>query len=87
MLAGDLYHANDAELEADRRAASAWMIRYNAALGASDADRRALLRELLAEVGDSAEIRPPFYCDYGYNIRIGPGVFFNFNVWSLMLSP
>jgi maltose O-acetyltransferase len=79
MLAGDLYHANDAELEADRRAASAWMVRYSVALGASDADRRALLRELLAEVGDGAEIRPPFYCDYGYNIRIGPGVFFNFN--------
>lgn len=79
MLAGELYHANDAELEADRSAASTWMVRYNAALDASDADRRALLREILAEVGDGAVIRPPFHCDYGYNIRIGPGVFFNFN--------
>ena len=79
MLAGELYHANDAELEADRNAASAWMVRYNAALSAPEADRRALLRELLAEVGDGAVIRPPFYCDYGYNIRIGPDVFFNFN--------
>jgi maltose O-acetyltransferase len=79
MLAGELYHANDAELEADRNAASAWMVRYNAALGASDADRRALLRELLAELGDGALIRPPFHCDYGYNIWIGPDVFFNFN--------
>lgn len=79
MLAGELYHANDAELEADRSAASAWMVRYNAALGASDADTRALLWELLAEAGDGAVIRPPFHCDYGYNIRIGPGVFFNFN--------
>jgi maltose O-acetyltransferase len=79
MLAGELYQANDAELEADRNAASAWMVRYNAALGASEGDRRVLLRELLAEVGDGAVIRPPFYCDYGYNIRIGPGVFFNFN--------
>ena len=79
MLAGEPYHANDAELEADRSAASAWMVRYNAALGASDADRRALLRELLAEAGDGAVIRPPFYCDYGYNIRIGRDVFLNFN--------
>ena len=79
MLAGELYQANDAELEADRSAASAWMVRYNAALGASEGDRRILLRELLAEVGDGAVIRPPFYCDYGYNIRIGPDVFFNFN--------
>jgi len=79
MLAGKLYHANDAELEADRSAAGAWMLRYNAALSASDADRLALLRELLAEAGDGAVIRPPFHCDYGYNIRIGPDVFFNFN--------
>ena len=79
MLAGELYHADDAELKADRNAASAWLVRYNAALGASDADRRALLLELLAEAGDGAVIRPPFHCDYGYNIRIGAAVFFNFN--------
>jgi maltose O-acetyltransferase len=24
-------------------------------------------------------IRPPFHCDFGYNIRIGAGVFLNFN--------
>ena len=85
MLAGELYHANDAQLEADRNAASAWMVRYNGALSASDADRRALLRELLAEAGDGAVIRPPFHCDYGYNIRIGPDAFFNFNCVVLML--
>jgi maltose O-acetyltransferase len=79
MLAGELYRANDPELKADRSAANAWMVRYNAALGASDRDRRVLLRELLPEVGDGAVIRPPFYCDYGYNIRIGPEVFLNFN--------
>lgn len=79
MLAGELYHANDAGLAAERSAAAAWMVRYNAALSAREEDRRALLRELFAEVGDGAVIRPPFYCDYGYNIRIGADVFFNFN--------
>ena len=34
MLAGELYRADDAELEVDRRAGGAWMVRYNAALGA-----------------------------------------------------
>ena len=24
-------------------------------------------------------IRPPFFCDYGYNIRLGAGAFLNFN--------
>ena len=37
MLAGESYHADDAELKAERNAASARLVRYNAALGASDA--------------------------------------------------
>ncbi len=24
-------------------------------------------------------VRPPFHCDYGFNIRLGAGVFLNFN--------
>lgn len=79
MLAGELYHAGDPEIQADQAAAKAWMVRYNAALAASAAERLALLRGLLSEVGDGAVIRPPFHCDFGYNIRIGPGVFLNFN--------
>jgi maltose O-acetyltransferase len=79
MLAGQLYHAGDPELQADQAAAKAWMVRYNAALGSSAAVRRLLLRELFAEVGNGAVIRPPFHCDYGYNIRLGADVFLNFN--------
>jgi maltose O-acetyltransferase len=79
MLAGELYHAGDPEIQADQAAAKSWMVRYNAALAASAQERRALLRELLPEVGDGAVIRPPFHCDFGYNIRLGPDVFLNFN--------
>jgi maltose O-acetyltransferase len=79
MLAGELYHANDPELQRDQAASRAWIVRYNASLGASDADRHALLCERLAEVGKGAVIRPSFHCDYGYNIWLGAGVFLNFN--------
>src|SRR5450432_3120415 len=79
MLAGELYRAGDPEIQADQASAKSWMVRYNAALGASAAERRELLRELLPEVGDGAVIRPPFHCDFGYNIRLGPDVFLNFN--------
>jgi maltose O-acetyltransferase len=79
MLAGDLYRADDPTLQADRLAAAEWMARYNAALARSDADRLELLRECLGMAGDGAVIRPPFHCDYGYNIQIGAGVFLNFN--------
>jgi maltose O-acetyltransferase len=79
MLAGRLYHASDPEIQTDQQAAKAWMVRYNAALGASADERRGLLRERLAAVGNGAVIRPPFHCDYGYNISLGDDVFLNFN--------
>lgn len=79
MLSGELYRPGDPELQADQAAAKAWMVRYNAALGETPAMRRALLTELLGSVGEGAVIRPPFHCDYGYNIHLGNDVFFNFN--------
>jgi maltose O-acetyltransferase len=79
MLAGALYTAADPELRAELAAASAWLARYNAACGDAPAMRFVLLRERLAEVGEGAVIRPPFHCDYGWNIRLGAGAFLNFN--------
>jgi len=78
MLAGELYRP-DEELGAEQAAAKAWMVRYNAALAAPVSERHALLCERLARVGEGAVIRPPFHCDYGYNISLGDGVFLNFN--------
>jgi len=79
MISGLPYDPGDPELQADQTAAKQWMARYNAAMGASPADRRDLLRQKMGEVGEGAIIRPPFHCDYGYNIRLGRGVFMNFN--------
>ena len=79
MLAGELYWAGDPEIQADAAATKAWLERFNAALSAPSAERRALLLERLAEVGEGAVIRPPFHCDYGFNIRLGANVFLNFN--------
>jgi len=78
MLAGQLYRP-DAELGADQAATKAWLVRYNSALALPVSERHALLVEHLAHVGRDAVIRPPFFCDYGYNIRLGDGVFLNFN--------
>ncbi len=79
MLAGELYRPDDPYIQADHEAARVWLARYNAAFAASDSDRRILLKERLREVGDGATIRSPFFCDYGYNIALGAGVFLNFN--------
>lgn len=79
MLAGAPYRPADPELEADRSQTAAWLVRYNAAAARPDSERRLLLRERLGHVGPDAVIRPPFHCDYGYNIRLGAAAFLNFN--------
>ncbi len=78
MLAGELYHAGGQELQADQQAAQTWLARYNASLGLPASERHVLLRERLGGVGKGAVIRPPFHCDYGYNIHLGDDVFVNF---------
>jgi maltose O-acetyltransferase len=79
MIDGELYRPADPEIAADIAANQAWLARYNAMLGKSQAERLAVLRERLAAAGDNCDIRPPFHCDYGFNIRLGTGVFMNFN--------
>jgi maltose O-acetyltransferase len=78
MLAGALYRPGDAEIQRAQAETKAWLERFNAAAAASPAERRRILAERLAAVGEGAVIRPPFHCDYGFNIRLEPDVFLNF---------
>ena len=87
MLAGEAYRPGDPELKADAQRAREWMVRYNATLAASPAERRVLLRELFAHVGEGAVVRPPFHCDYGQHISLGENVFLNFNCVILDVAP
>jgi maltose O-acetyltransferase len=76
MLAGELYFANDAGLAADRRRAKVLCQRYNQAVVDFD---RAALRELFGYATD-AYLEPPFFCDYGYNMKLGKRVYANHNL-------
>ena len=79
MLAGDLYRADDAQIQAAQADTRQWLVRYNAALGMTPAQRHPLLAERLGAAGEGSEIRPPFHCDYGFNVHLGRGVFLNFD--------
>lgn len=79
MLSGLSYRPGDPEIRAEAAATFAWLARFNASLALPREARQALLRERLAEVGAGAAIRPPFHCDYGFNISLGEGAFLNFN--------
>jgi maltose O-acetyltransferase len=79
MLRGELYDASDRELVALRlRGPELWQ-RLNFLPGDAFEARRELLRTLLGECGDGAVVEPPFFCDYGAQIHLGPGVYVNMN--------
>jgi maltose O-acetyltransferase len=79
MRAGQLYDPLDPELVQMRERARDLCWALNATREAQQAERRALLGQLLGSGADSAWIQPPFLCDYGSNIQLGPRVYFNFN--------
>jgi maltose O-acetyltransferase len=75
MLAGELYRAVGPEIAADMRRAELLLHTYNAS---APETRAAILRNLLRNIGPNTTIRPPFHCDYGYNIHLGSSIFVNF---------
>jgi len=80
MLLGDPYLADDPQLETERRHARRLTDRLNAASVHDGPQIRRILDELLAFFGEGAYVRPPFHCDYGYNIAIGARTFVNFGL-------
>lgn len=53
-----------------------------------DAEARdVLLRKILGKTGKRLLIEQPFYCDYGYNIKVGNNFYANFNLVILDDAP
>jgi len=78
MLAGELYDPRDAQLSLERAQCRAVCKQLNDAREEDGDLRRRIVNQLLGYESD-AWIQPPFFCDYGYNIALGSGAFFNFN--------
>lgn len=77
MLAGENYEFTDPEvhglnLEASRRTAV-----LNATSICDAEAYRAALGRLMPDAAPTAMIVPPFFCDFGFRIRLGEGVFIN----------
>jgi maltose O-acetyltransferase len=78
MLRGEPYLANDAGLLLERKQCRLLCERFNATSFGERAARRAVLDELLVELGEDAEVMAPFQCDYGYHISVGARTFINY---------
>ena len=81
MLRGELYDALDGELVGERARAELLLRRFRAG------EDQGVLRELLGRMGEGTTVREPFFCDYGYNISLGDGVFLNFGCVLLDVCP
>jgi maltose O-acetyltransferase len=80
MLAGEPYVADDPQLAADSLRAAQLARRFNASDPADPDAALAVLRELLGSLGEGSVIRPPLYCDYGFQTHVGARTFINFGV-------
>lgn len=87
MLAGDLYIADDPEIQRQQQHAVRETSRYQAEYVQDPDAAQAVLRELLAEYGEDAHVRPPLWVDYGTQLSIGARTFVNFNLTALDVAP
>lgn len=81
MLRGELYRADDPELQRLLAEARERQDRFNATGDAAD------LAALLGAVGERVEVRPGLRIDYGIHVTIGAGTFVNFDAVLLDCAP
>lgn len=87
MLAGELYDALDKTLSIERTNARILLKKLNEATEDHAEERAGIMKELFPHAGTDLWLQSPFYCDYGYNIKTGDKVFFNFNCVVLDVMP
>ncbi|HSU51227.1 MAG TPA: sugar O-acetyltransferase [Segetibacter sp.] len=79
MLSGELYNALDQQLSDERLKTRLLIKALNDTREDEVIERRKILQQLIPHAGAELWLQPPFYCDYGSNIKTGEKVFFNFN--------
>ncbi len=88
MLSGEIYDANsDQELISERLECKESCQKYNRLSPREITARKDLIKKLLGTTTGDFLIEQPFYCDYGYNIRLGRKFYSNFNLVILDEAP
>ncbi len=87
MIGGEMYDPLDKELVADRLQTRLLLKAINETGEEEIEERKRLIKRLIPYSADDLWLQPPFYCDYGYNLKIGEMVFFNFNCTVLDVAP
>ncbi len=81
MRSGQLYFCDDPALAAEQLI---WLDKvhdYNALKPSQQEEKKKLMREMFAEVGEGCYLETPFYANWGgKNVHLGAGVYANFNL-------
>ena len=80
MKSGKLYFSDTEELFALQAKQMEILYDYNATRPRDKEGRVALLKRLLAEVGNDCYIEPPLHANWGSNTHLGNSVYANFNL-------
>lgn len=86
MINGLQYNPTHPQLVLERAKTNRICTRYNKKAFHEINMRSRLLRKIIHTKGNFW-IKPPFYCDYGYNIYIGKNVMLNYNCVILDVCP
>lgn len=79
MLAGELYLATDPELVELLGRSQRILATFNLSGPDASLERQSLIQELFGAIGTGSEVKPPFQCDYGFNIVAGERLFINYD--------
>ncbi|MFV0395414.1 MAG: sugar O-acetyltransferase [Coprobacillaceae bacterium] len=86
MISGEVYNPVHPKLVLDRDKASRICTKYNKKTFHEINMRNRLLKKLIHTKGNFW-VKPPFYCDYGYNIYLGKDVMLNYGCVLLDVCP
>lgn len=81
MHTGELYFPGDPDIMREQQRCLERLYDFNATRPSESEKRRALMREMFAEVGEGCYIEPPIHSNFGcHHVHFGKGVYANFNL-------
>lgn len=81
MHSGKLYFCDDPALAAEQLIWLDKVYDYNALKPSQQEEKKRLLKEMFAEIGEGCYLETPFYANWGgRHVHLGDGVYANFNL-------
>lgn len=87
MKSMEMFWNSDAEIGKLKKRARSLADQFNSTTEEQPEERLRILKELFGDCDDDIFIKPPFHCDFGFNIHVGKNFFANFQCVMLDSAP